>query len=145
MKTARIAAGIAALAIAHAATAQPSVAVDSAVFVERSDPESGRVLEPGQQFSRGDRLVYVMRWERTGGNGGFTLTNPLPRTVYYQGSAHEGEEVSVDGGRTWGALGNLQLRGRLATPEDVTHVRWHIAPPQAARGNGRIAYSAVVR
>ena len=52
---------------------------------------------------------------------------------------------SVDGGRTWGKLGNLRMGGRYATPEDVTHVRWRIAPGHAARGSGHIAYSGIVR
>ena len=34
---------------------------------------------------------------------------------------------------------------RMATPEDVTHVRWRVAPATAAQGQGRIAYSAIVR
>ena len=127
------------------AGANPSVALDSAVFVERTAPASGRMLEPASRLSRGDRVVYVVNWYRMGGQGGFTVTNPLPRSVYYQGSANGDEDVSIDGGRTWGKLGQLRLAGRLATAEDVTHVRWKVDPRRAALGSGRIAYSAIVR
>ena len=127
------------------AFARTEVAIDSAVFLERNAPDRGRSLEPARQFRPGDRIVYLVRWERPASAGGFTVVNPLPPAVAYQGSAHSGEEVSADGGRSWGKLGSLRIRDRLVTPDEVTHVRWRIAPQQAARGSGRIAYSAVVR
>ncbi|MEO7383373.1 MAG: hypothetical protein ABIU18_00400 [Novosphingobium sp.] len=123
------------------AFAKADVTLGSAVFVERT-AESARVLEPASRLSRGDRVVTVLTWQRSGSGGQFTLTNPLPRSLYYQGSANDDEEVSVDGGRTWGKLGALKAEGRFATPEDVTHLRWRIDSPSNA---GRIAYSAVVR
>ena len=134
-----------ALAAPLAAQASPAVALDSAVFVEKTSPRARRMLEPAARLARGDRVVYVVSWYRMGGQGGFTVTNPLPRSVYYQASANGDEEVSVDGGRTWGKLGALRLGSRSATPEDVTHVRWRVAPATAAQGQGRIAYSAIVR
>ena len=54
-------------------------------------------------LSRGDRVVYIVSWNRTGGSGGFTVTNPLPRTVYYQGSA-DGDEVAVQAARKLGRI-----------------------------------------
>jgi hypothetical protein len=128
--------------------ARPAVALDSAVFVERvrQDGEGTvRSLEQPTGLRRGDRVVGVVTWYRMGGNGGFTVTNALPRGVHYQGSAADEEEVSVDGGRSWGQLGSLHAGGRLATAEDVTHVRWHVPATSAARGQGRIAYSGIVR
>lgn len=121
-----------------------SVALESAIYIERANGLT-RSLEQADRLSRGDRVVTVLTWQKQRGAGGFTLVNPLPRKVSYQGSAREDEEVSVDGGRTWGRLGELSVGPRLATPEDVTHVRWHVAPGQAARGQGRIAYSGIVR
>jgi hypothetical protein len=78
---------ILALCVPAAALAAPLVALDSAVFVERLRPGAVRLLEPARQLKRGDRLVYVVSWQRKAGDGGFTVTNPLPRTVYYQRSA----------------------------------------------------------
>ncbi len=131
--------------LAVPAMANPLVAFDSAVFVERGQAQSGRMLEPASRLSRGDRLVYVVSWTRMGGQGGFTVTNPLPRSVAFQGSANGDEDVSVDGGKTWGKLGVLRVGDRIATAEDVTHVRWHVAPTLAARGAGSITYSGIVR
>lgn len=121
------------------------VALDSAVYVERIVPNKGRLLQPANALKRGDRVVYVVSWTRMGGQGGFTVTNPLPRKVYYQGSADGREEVSLDGGRSWGRLDALRVGDRLATPEDVTHVRWRVPANEAARGSGQITYSAIVR
>ena len=127
------------------ALAQPAVTLNSAVYVEHAQPGDVRVLEPARQLSPGDRIVTVVTWQLKSGNGGFSVTNPLPRGIYYQGSASGDEEVSADGGRTWGRLGQLRLGNRVATPEDVTHVRWHVPATQAAAGVGNIAYSGIVR
>lgn len=130
------------LAVSHSASASPAVTTDSAVFVERIEPGNTRSLEPASRLSRGDRVVTVVSWKRLGGDGGFTITNPMPRAISYQSSAHDGEEVSIDGGRSWGRLEELRIGQRMATPEDVTHVRWRVSA-RAARG--QIAYSGIVR
>jgi hypothetical protein len=127
------------------ALAQPTVAMDSAVFIERAQPDNSRSLVPASRLSRGDRVITVLTWYRMGGDGGFTITNPLPRAIAYQSSARDNQEVSVDGGRSWGTLGDLRIGPRLATPEDVTHVRWRVQPGLAAQGRGQIAFSGIVR
>jgi hypothetical protein len=151
MIAALVAGGLAATGTPASANSgmRPSVSVDSAIYVEHASNDSSRGLTRSlalaDRLSRGDRIVTILTWQKQGGTGGFTVVNPLPRKVSYQGSAREDEEVSVDGGRTWGRLGELSVGQRLATAEDVTHVRWHVAPGQAARGQGRIAYSGIVR
>lgn len=144
-------AGLAALAAFTAVpvAAKSSVSLDSAVFVERQQTGNIRSLEPAQRLIRGDRVVTVLTWQRlqpiSGGNGGFTVTNPLPRDIAYQDSAGGNEDVSVDGGRSWGKLGILRKGSRMATPEDVTHVRWRVAASHAVKSRGQIAYSGIVR
>lgn len=131
--------------ITQAAQAAPAVETQSALYVERVEAGKSRSLEPAESFRPGDRVVTILTWERRAGNGGFVITNPLPPAITYQQSARDSEDVSVDGGRTWGQLGQLVIGGRLATPEDVTHVRWRVPPAVAAQGRGRIAYSGIVR
>lgn len=128
---------------ATTAHASPRIDLDSAVYVEKQQAGNVRTLEPASQLSRGDRVVTILTWRNAGGDGGFTLTNPLPRSIAYQSSARDDEEVSVDGGRNWGRLGELQIAGRLAAAEDVTHVRWRVPARNAAEG--QIAYSGIVR
>lgn len=133
--------GVVALGTSGSAKAGSLVRLDSSVFVE-SQAAGARVLQPARRLAPGDRVVTVLSWHRQQGDSSFTVTNPMPRTLAYQGSAAEDEEVSVDGGKTWGRLGTLRIAGRMATPEDVTHVRWRIATSGAS---GKIAYSAIVR
>lgn len=123
------------------ASAAPVVDSEASVFVERA-VGGVRTLTPAERLSRGDRVVYVVNWERRAGAGSFTLTNPLPAAVNYQASADGAEEVSVDGGRSWGKLDALRVGTRRATPEDVSHVRWRIAAP---RRSGSLAFSGIVR
>ncbi|MEP7222643.1 MAG: hypothetical protein ABI673_08250 [Novosphingobium sp.] len=124
-----------------AQTPSMAVSLESAVYVEKGG-STARTLQPASRLSPGDRVVTILTWHKSGPGNRFTLTNPLPRSVYYQGSAREDEEVSIDGGHTWGQLGSLRVADRLATPEDVTHVRWRIS---AVAPSGQIAYSAIVR
>ena len=123
----------------------PTVSLDSAVYVEKLQRGNVRRLEPADRMTRGDRVVTVVTWYRMGGDGGFTVTNPLPRAIAYQASARDDEQVSVDGGRNWGRIGTLRVGSRLATVEDVTHVRWRVPAARAAEGRGLIAYSGIVR
>jgi len=131
--------------VSHSSAALSNVRLANAVFVERVQAGNVRRLEPIDRLSRGDRVVTVVSWQSSGARGGFTVTNPLPRAIAFQSSAGGDEEISVDGGRNWGRLGTLGIDGRIATPEDVTHIRWRVAPRTAARGRGQIAYSGIVR
>ncbi len=141
-------------AAAHAA-AQPSGSVQFAsdVFVERFQPAPGgrtaRILERAEQLRPGDRVIFVVNWSGRK-DGGFTVTNPLPRAIAFAGATDDTQEVSVDGGRTWGAIEALTVRGRdgrsrPAHPEDVTHLRWRIPTPQALAGTGQMTWRGVVR
>jgi hypothetical protein len=136
-----------ALAAATPAMAAERVAVANSVFVERAS-DGGRVLEPARALHRGERVVYVVSW-RAAAAERFTITNPLPRSVAYQRSADGAEQVSVDGGRSWGKLEALRVRDgagwRDATPEDVTHVRWQVPRTRALAGSGSLTWSAIVR
>lgn len=142
MKSSLASIALAVAAMAVPAGAAPRVALAADVYVERS-AESGRVLQPASLLRPGDRVVTIVTWKRAApGADTFMVTNPLPRALQFEESADEEQQVSVDGGRSWGRIGALRLGQRLATPEDVTHVRWRIATPAPA---GRIAYSAIVR
>jgi hypothetical protein len=122
------------------------------VFVERFEPAPGgrtaRVLERADELHSGDRLVFVVSWSGGDANG-FVVTNPVPRSVAWQpGTGDANEDVSVDGGHTWGPLAVLMIHDaggwRHALPQDVTHVRWRI-PAARAIGGGQITYRGVVR
>ncbi len=141
-------------AAAHAAGPMAgNVQFASDVFVERFQPAPGgrtaRILERADQLRPGDRVIFVVNWSGRKG-GGFTVTNPLPRTIAFAGATDDSQQVSVDGGHTWGQLEDLTVRdayGRLrpAHAEDVTHLRWRIQTPQALAGTGQMTWRGVVR
>ncbi|MFM9937746.1 MAG: hypothetical protein ACKVOL_16300 [Novosphingobium sp.] len=125
----------------------------SDVFIERFQPAPGgrvaRVLERADQLRTGDRVIFVVNWKASR-DGPFTVTNPLPRTIAFESTSDGAEEVSIDGGHTWGVLEALTLRGsdgrpRRALPEDVTHLRWRVGAPLAMLGTGQMTYRGVVR
>ncbi|MFM6829987.1 MAG: hypothetical protein ACKOVA_06580 [Novosphingobium sp.] len=135
------------------AQAADAVRFASDVFVERfvSAPggRSARVLERADRLRPGDRVIFVVNWTARRGRE-FTVTNPMPRAVAFQRSVDGEEEVSVDGGRNWGRMDELTVRSaegdlRMATPEDVTHLRWRVPGTLAQRGSGQLTYRGVVR
>ena len=130
------------------------VSVANSVYVEREVSNgtgaSAHVLEPARALHRGDRLVYVVAWRAPQARGEhLTITNPLPRTIAYERSAGGDEDVSIDGGRSWGKLDALRVRDgavwRYAMPQDVTHIRWNVPPQLALVGRGRLTWSGIVR
>ena len=134
------------------ALAEPHLSLASSIYVEHTVRQNGAAvhsLEPATQLLPGQRVVTVVNWSRSADNhgavGGFVLVNALPARLSYKQSSQVDEEVSVDGGHSWGRLGTLKIEGRLATTSDVTHLRWHVTQQQAASGSGQIAYAGIVR
>jgi len=147
---------LAALVAPLTAQAANEVALTSAVFVEKSVPQAdGKprlVLEEPRTVVPGDKLVFVLGYRNQGAKPAtdFVVTNPLPTAVAYQGAADNAAVVSVDGGKSWGALGALKVRkadgtARPAYPEDVTHVRWTMKTPIPVGAEGKLSFRGVVR
>jgi uncharacterized repeat protein (TIGR01451 family) len=138
-----------------AASAADSVSLTSKVFVERVKPGAdGKPVtvreEPGV-VTPGDRLAFVLSYRNAGAQPatGFTLTNPIPSAVAFVGSDDSSAAVSVDGGKSWGALASLKVAAadgtsRPAVAADVTHIRWSFAQPIAAGGSGQLSFRGVV-
>ena len=153
MTTLVVAVATGAAMLPDAAQAAGPVRFASDVFVERFQPAPGgrvaRVLERADQLHPGDRVIFVVNWKASR-DAPFTVTNPLPRAIAFESTADGAEEVSVDGGRNWGPLEALSVRGpdgraRRAMPEDVTHLRWRVPGPLAMLGTGQMTYRGVVR
>jgi uncharacterized repeat protein (TIGR01451 family) len=145
-----------ALFAATAAEAQNNVTLSNQVFVEhvRVDAQGRRnvVLDPPGVVTPGDHLVFVLTY-RNGGQQpatGFAVTNPIPPAVAFERSDDAGAMVSVDGGRTWGALAALTVAQpdgsrRPAVAADVTHVRWAFSQPIPAGAEGRLSFRGIVK
>ncbi|WP_425231035.1 hypothetical protein [Sphingomonas sp.] len=140
--------------IAAPAFAAGQVALSSDVKVEKTQLVDGRqqvVLAPAAHVLPGDRLVLRTTYRNTGAAAAtrFVVTNPVPAAVAWTGDGSTGVEASIDGGRTFGALAALRVRGangiaRPAIPADVTHLRWTLASI-APGGAGQLSYRGVVR
>jgi uncharacterized repeat protein (TIGR01451 family) len=138
-----------------AAMAADNVSLTSKVYVERTKPGAdGKPVtvreEPGV-VTPGDRLVVVLRYRNAGPQPatGFTLTNPIPAAVAFTGTDDSSATVSVDGGKTWGALASLKVvaadgTSRPAVAADVTHIRWSLRQPIAAGSGGELSFRGVV-
>lgn len=99
----------------------------------------------------GDRLVFGTDYANNGAEAvtDFVVTNPLPAAVRLAPDADPALEVSVDGGKTFGALAALTITNsdgttRPATHADVTHVRWVLASIDPG-ASGRLTYPAIIR
>jgi len=145
-----------ALLIPAAAPAANGVTLASNVFVERvkQDPsgKSSTVLEPPRIVTPGDKLLFELSYKNGGAEpaADFVVTNPIPDAVAYAGADGESSAVSVDDGRTWGALAALKIKQadgtmRAALPNDVTHVRWTFTRAIAAGEAGKLSFRGVVK
>lgn len=99
----------------------------------------------------GDRLIFGTDYTNSGSEPvtNFNVTNPLPAAVRLAPDADPALTVSVDGGKTWGTLGELTVvnadgSSRSAAHADVTHVRWVLASI-APGEKGRLTYPAIIR
>lgn len=108
------------------------------------------LVEPAT-ITPGDRLIFGTDYANNGSAAAtnFAVTNPLPAAVRLAPDADPALDVSVDGGKTWGALAALSVTNsdgttRSASHADVTHVRWILASI-APGAKGRLTYPAIIR
>lgn len=138
------------------ALAQSQVALTSEVLVERTTTDAGgqrhTALEAPSIVTPGDPLVFVLHYRNNAASPAtdFVVTNPIPESVSYVSTESAGSVLSVDGGRTWGELAALSVRNadgtsRPATAADVTHIRWRIAQPIPAGGQGELRFRGIVK
>lgn len=120
---------------------EKTIEVGGATKVERTEP---KVVVPG------DKLVFELTYKNAGDKpaANFVLTNPVPEAVAF-GEA-PGATVSVDGGKSWGALAALKVKQadgtfRPAQAGDVTHVRWAMAQAIPAGAAGKVSFRGTVK
>ena len=138
------------------AMAANNVSLSSDVFVERKvarpNGTTALVLEQPKTVTPGDNLVFVVNYKNVGRAPAtdFSVTNPLPKAVAFNGTSDGSEIVSVDGGKTWGPLsaltypsGNGDVRPALMT--DVTHVKWKFNRSLSAGSGGKLVFRGTVK
>jgi uncharacterized repeat protein (TIGR01451 family) len=104
----------------------------------------------------GAEIIYVISYRNAGTQpaSDVVINNPIPAEMQYVAGSADGAgtraEVSVDGGKQFGALEALQVKGadgkpRSARNEDVTHLRWTVLGAIAPGKNGSVSYRALVK
>jgi uncharacterized repeat protein (TIGR01451 family) len=144
--------------------ARPALAADTlelhnAVFqevdVKAADGTMHKDRVPAAKVVPGTEVIYVITYRNVGKQpaSDVVITNPIPEELAYRPEQGPGPnaapEVSVDSGKTWGALASLSVTGddgkpRPAQGSDVTHVRWKLAKPVKAGEEGSVSYRAVL-
>lgn len=146
----------AALAVPSIALASNNVALSSDVFVERKiekpNGETGVLLEQPKTVLPGDNLVFVVKYKNVGNKPAtdFSVTNPLPKAVAFNGTSDGAEIVSIDGGKSWGPLSTLKYtrkngQVRPALLSDVTHVKWKFNRSLSVGSEGKLIFRGTVK
>lgn len=147
---------ISALLTPSIALAANNVALSSNVFVERKvempNGKTAFVLEQPNTVTPGDNLVFVVKYKNVGRAPAidFSVTNPLPKAVAFNGTSDGSEIVSIDGGKTWGELATLKYRSakgdfRPALMTDVTHIKWKFNRSLSVGSEGKLIYRGTVK
>ncbi|MEO9600565.1 hypothetical protein [Parasphingorhabdus sp.] len=145
-----------ALIMPGTAIAADSVSLSSIVFVERKvakpNGTTAMVLEKPTTVIPGDNLVFVVKYKNVGTEPAvdFSVTNPLPEAVAFNGTSDGREIVSVDGGNTWGPLSDLTYQSangdvRPALMADVTHIKWKFNRSISAGSEGELVFRGTVK
>lgn len=132
------------------------VALTSEVLVERvqQDAQGKNVttLEAPKMVTPGDKLLFVLSYKNGGSEpaSDFVINNPMPDAVAFAGTDSPEAQLSVDGGKIWGALNTLQVteadgKVRPARAEDVTHVKWQFTRAIPAGGEGKVSFRGIVK
>ncbi len=152
----RVALLLSIIATPVSAEAKTAVSLSSDVFVEHNeisaDGKSRIILSEPKKVVPGDTLIFVVRYQNDSSvvARNFIVTNPMPAAVAFVDDAGEAAQVSIDGGRNFGALTDLQVplsngRYRPATADDVTHIRWKVESDLPAGKAGKFVYRGRVK
>lgn len=138
------------------APAASPVILKSDTFVARAVTDAAgkkkNELFPALRVLPGDPLVFQLSYQNSGKTPAtrFVINNPVPNGVAFTGVREAWATVSVDGGKTFGPLATLKVKGsdgkvRAAGPLDVTQIRWSFAQPIAPGAKGTVMFYAVVK
>jgi uncharacterized repeat protein (TIGR01451 family) len=138
------------------AIAAAPVELSSDIFVEkqtkRADGTFATTLIAPKIIVPGDQLVFVVRYRNAGEQPArnFTVTNPIPATITFNGTSDGNELVSIDGAKSWGKLSQLRVKtadgaSRPALMTDVTHIKWSVNQTIASGQSGKLIFRGTVK
>jgi uncharacterized repeat protein (TIGR01451 family) len=137
---------------AHAAGGlQLSNQVFQEIEVIGADGKPERKTVPAATVVPGTEVSYVISYRNQGDQpaDNVTITNPVPAELEYVAvlGPAPANQVSVDGGKRYGALASLTVadasgKTRPAEAADVTHVRWMLGAALPPGDGGRVSFKA---
>ncbi len=143
------------LGTAHATGAlQLSNQVFQEIEVIGADGKPERQTVPAATVVPGTEVFYVITYRNTGDQPAdkVAITNAMPAELEYVAvlGPAPANQVSVDGGKQYGALASLSVTGadgkpRPAQAADVTHVRWVLGTALPPGDGGKVSFKARLR
>jgi uncharacterized repeat protein (TIGR01451 family) len=137
---------------AHAAgSLQLSNQVFQEIEVIGADGKPERKTVPAATVVPGTEVFYVITYRNAGDQPAenIAITNPVPAELEYVAvlGPAPANQVSVDGGKRYGALANLSVadasgKTRPAEAADVTHVRWMLNSALPPGDGGKVSFRA---
>jgi hypothetical protein len=127
---------------------------ETLVVKQETDAKGQKVnkLYPAKRVVPGNVLVIKFSYNNTGTAAatGFAVNTKLDPSVEMTDIREKWAIVSVDGGKSYGALATLKIKNpdgsfRGATTKDVTNIRWTLAQPLAGGTTGDVMYYGIVR
>lgn len=120
------------------------------------DGKQERQLEPANHVLPGTEVIWTINYEIVGGQPvtNAEITDPIPAHMVYVADSASGANTdisfSVDGGRTWGKAGELQVKGANGTsvsalPKDYTNIRWIVKGRLTPGAKGSVSYHAILQ
>mgnify|MGYP003502750848 FL=1 len=137
---------------AHAAGGlQLSNQVFQEIEIIGADGKPERKTVPAATVVPGSEVFYVITYRNAGDQpaDNIAITNPVPAELEYVAvlGPAPANQVSVDGGKRYGALASLTVadasgKTRLAEAADVTHVRWMLNAALRPGDGGKVSFKA---
>lgn len=130
--------------------------VEKEVVTASADGKETIKRVPADKVTPGETVVYSIKYKNDGADpaADIILVMPVPKEVAYVEGSIDGDDgasvsFSADGGETYVARGRLTIveggETRPARGDEITHVKWTLTAPVAARAEGEVSYKAVLR
>ena len=114
-----------------------------------------RTYALAEEVAPGDEVRYSLAYANEGAVSveAVSLVMPVPAEVTYIETSAGGTPstitYSVDGGTNFAARDSLVVTGedgaRLASADEITHIKWAFTEPIPAAATGRISFRAVLK
>ncbi|MEP1145208.1 MAG: hypothetical protein ABJH52_15920 [Henriciella sp.] len=142
-------------ASAHATGLKATQSVDVATVVVEADGSESTTFSPATDVEPGEQVRYSLTYANEGAAPAenVTLVMPVPGEVTYIEASAAGSAdavlYSADAGENFASRDALTIGAgeetRIASAEEITHIKWVFAEPISPSATGTISYNAVLK